>query len=123
MKDVEKLTANFDILHWWKVNSTKFLILAQIARDVLIILVTTVASKSDFSIGGRVLDPFQSLLAPSTLEALIYSQNWLRSKPISDGNSYDLEKVNAGSYRLKSGKLSIIHKLIYIIIFLLYLSV
>jgi hypothetical protein len=31
IEDVEKANANFDILNWWKVNSTKFPILAKIA--------------------------------------------------------------------------------------------
>lgn len=75
MEDVEKLNANFDILNWWKVNSTKFPTLAQIARDVLVILITIVASKSTFNTRGHVLDPFWSLLAPRTVEALIHSQN------------------------------------------------
>jgi hypothetical protein len=71
MEDVEKLNANFDILNWWKVNSTKFPVFAQIARDVLVIPITTVASELAFSTGGLVLDPFRSLLAPSTVEALV----------------------------------------------------
>jgi hypothetical protein len=29
--DVEKMNVNFDILNWWKVNSTKITIIAQIA--------------------------------------------------------------------------------------------
>jgi hypothetical protein len=109
MEDVEKMNVNFDILNWWKVNSTKFSILAQIARDVLAILITTVASESAFSTEGRVLDPFRSSLAPTTVEALICSQNWLRSKSISGGNGYDSEIIDdVESYRLESGKLSII---------------
>jgi hypothetical protein len=81
----------------------------QIARGVLAIPITTVASESAFSIGERVLDPFWSSLAPTTAEALICSQNWLRSKPISGGNGYDSEIIDdAESYRLESGKLSII---------------
>jgi len=51
MEKVEKLNANFNILNWWEVNSTKFSILAQIAQVVLVILITTVTSESTFSTG------------------------------------------------------------------------
>jgi hypothetical protein len=62
-------------LNWWKVSSTKFLILTKIVRDVLAILISTVASESAFSIGRRVLDHFRSSLALVTVEVLICSQN------------------------------------------------
>ncbi|KAF7124301.1 hypothetical protein RHSIM_Rhsim12G0168900 [Rhododendron simsii] len=52
----EKETSNFDILIWWKVNSSKYVILSKVARDVLAIPVSTVASESAFSTGGRVID-------------------------------------------------------------------
>jgi len=85
------------------VNSTKFPVLAQITRIVLAIPITTVSLESAFSTGGRVLDPFRSSLASTTVEALVCVQNWLRSKPI---NGYDTEMVdNPESYRLESGKL------------------
>jgi hypothetical protein len=58
MEEVEKSNANFDILNWWKVNSTKFPILAQITSIVLVIPITTVALESAFSTRGLVLDPF-----------------------------------------------------------------
>jgi hypothetical protein len=64
LEDFESSSPNFDILNWWKVNSTKVLILSKITRDVLAIPVTTVASESAFSTGGHVLDPFRSSLAP-----------------------------------------------------------
>jgi hypothetical protein len=61
-----------------------------------------------------VLDPFRSSLAPTTVETLVCAQNWLRSKPLSNDNGYDTEMVDdPESYRLESGKLSIIHFLIY----------
>jgi len=41
LEDVETPSENFDILMWWKVNSTKFPIHAEIARDVLAIPITT----------------------------------------------------------------------------------
>ena len=83
LEDVETLSENFNILMWWNVNSTKFPVLAEIAQDVLPIPITTVASKSTFSTGGRVIDPFQSSLAAKTVEVLICTQNWLGSSPIS----------------------------------------
>lgn len=50
-----------------------------------------------------MLDPFRSSLAPITVEALVCTQNWLRSKPI---NGYDTEMVeDPESYKLESGKL------------------
>ncbi|CAL5443264.1 unnamed protein product [Camellia sinensis] len=77
--DCEEDNDDFDILGWWKSNSTKYRISSLIARDVLAILVFIVASESAFSTGGRVLDPFRSSLSPITVEALICTQNWLRS--------------------------------------------
>ena len=70
---------NFDILGWWKLNSSKYQILSQIARDVLAVTFSIVASVFAFSTGGRVLDSFRSSLTPKMVEALICAQNWLRS--------------------------------------------
>ncbi|KAG8491680.1 hypothetical protein CXB51_014944 [Gossypium anomalum] len=56
----EDFVEDFDILLWWKVNSPRFLILSKMARDVLAILVSTVASESAFSSGGCVLDQYNS---------------------------------------------------------------
>ena len=69
---------NFNILDWWKLNASRFNILSKIARDVLAVPVSTVASESAFSTGGRVLDQFRSSLTPKMTEALICTQNWLR---------------------------------------------
>ncbi|KAI4357327.1 hypothetical protein L6164_001283 [Bauhinia variegata] len=44
---------NFDVLAWWKANAARFPILSCVARDVLATLVSTVASKSAFGIGGE----------------------------------------------------------------------
>lgn len=71
---------NFDVLKWWKANTLKFKVLSRMARDILSIPVTTVASKSTFSAEGRVLDQFKSSLKPDTFQALICTGDWLRAE-------------------------------------------
>ncbi|KAL5555682.1 hypothetical protein UlMin_037918 [Ulmus minor] len=77
-ENVSLLTPSFDILLWWKVNSTKYNILAMIARDVLAVPVSSVASEQAFSTGGRILDPYRSSLNPKTVNYLICTQSWLK---------------------------------------------
>lgn len=72
-EDIEEASNKFDILMWWKVNSARFLILARIARDVLSIPVSTVASESAFSAEGHILDAFRSSLSPNMVETLFYT--------------------------------------------------
>ncbi|XVF28928.1 hypothetical protein REPUB_Repub15cG0075100 [Reevesia pubescens] len=67
---------NFDILLWWKLN--KFPVLSHIARDVLAVSISTVASESAFSTGDRVLDVYMSSLTMKLVQALICAQDWLR---------------------------------------------
>ena len=64
-------SANLNILDWWKINSCRFPILSNITLELLAMLVSTVASKSTFSTGGRVLDPYRSSLSHQKVEALI----------------------------------------------------
>jgi hypothetical protein len=73
-------TKNFNVLDWWKVAGTRYPTLRMIARDIYAIPVTTVASESAFSTGGRVLSEHRSRLTSKMLEALMCSQNWLRNK-------------------------------------------
>ncbi|CAH1423154.1 unnamed protein product [Lactuca virosa] len=68
----------FDLLDWWKTNKAKYKILGKIARDVLAVPVSTVASESAFSTRGRLLDSFRSSLSPKTVQALVCTQNWIR---------------------------------------------
>jgi hypothetical protein len=61
-------TKDFDVLGWWKINAPKYPIIAAIARDVLAMPISPVASESAFSTGGRILDPFRSTLSPLIVE-------------------------------------------------------
>ncbi|KAH0776683.1 hypothetical protein KY290_008094 [Solanum tuberosum] len=75
--DVEKIK-DFNILTWWKASSERYPIVSRIATDMLVIP-TSVASKSAFSTGGCILDCYRSSSLPKTVEALVCSQQWLRS--------------------------------------------
>jgi hypothetical protein len=70
-------TDNFDILTWWQTNSTEYPTLGRMARDILAVPASTVASESAFSTGKRVLSDFQSRLTPKIVEALVCLQDWI----------------------------------------------
>lgn len=73
-----KRDPNFDILVLWKRNSIEYPILSTMAKDILATPVSTVASESAFSTGGRVIETYRSSLTAEMAEALICTQNWLR---------------------------------------------
>ena len=75
----EKRDPKFDLLGWWKANSIKFPILSKLARHVLAMPISTVASESAFSTGDRVIDKYRSSLNTETAEALICAQDWIRN--------------------------------------------
>ncbi|CAN1244683.1 Putative AC9 transposase [Linum perenne] len=89
----------FNVLDWWKLNSHRYPILSQMARDVLAVPISTVSSESAFSTGGRVLDAFRSSLTPRIVEALICTQDWLRADsraPSIEEDQLDIDKINEG---------------------------
>ena len=58
--------------------------LSKVVKDVLAVPVSTVASKSAFSTGGQIVNPFKSSLSPLMVQNLVCSQNWLQAiVPIS----------------------------------------
>ncbi|XP_065625466.1 zinc finger BED domain-containing protein RICESLEEPER 1-like [Quercus suber] len=81
---------NFEVLGWWKDNSSRYLMLSKVAKDVLAIPVSTVAFESAFSTEGRIVDPFRSSLSPLMVQNLVCAQNWLQATvPFSHRQSRD----------------------------------
>ena len=69
----------FDALEWWKANSLKYRILSKMARDILAIPITAVASEATFSAGSKVIDTYRASLAPETVQALLCGGDWCRN--------------------------------------------
>ena len=88
-ESVNPKTPSFEVLLWWKDNANRYSILSLIARDILAIPISTVASESAFSTSGRILDSFRSSLSPKMVEALVCTQSWLK------GNN---EGIQIGEY-------------------------
>jgi len=74
-----------DMLDWWKNNSQRFSDLALMARNLLNIPTTIVASESAFSIGSRILNKYRNRLLPEDVEAIICTSSWKHL--FSEGNS------------------------------------
>ncbi|CAI0428082.1 unnamed protein product [Linum tenue] len=86
----------FDILGWWSRSGMKYPIISEMARDILAVPISTVASESAFSTRGRVLDSFRTSLSPEVVEALICCEDWIRSSDselVADGEDEGDEVV------------------------------
>ena len=68
----------FETLGWWKTNSDRYQVLSKMARDVLVVPMSTVASELAFSTKGCIFDPFQSSLSPLIVQNLVCTQNWVQ---------------------------------------------
>ncbi|KAL9673447.1 hypothetical protein QQ045_029705 [Rhodiola kirilowii] len=71
--------ATFNILGWWKANSSMYPILYVMAMDILSVPASTVASAA-FSAGGRVVSEKRTSLSSNTIEALICLKDWSLAK-------------------------------------------
>ncbi|XP_031099749.1 zinc finger BED domain-containing protein DAYSLEEPER-like [Ipomoea triloba] len=79
-----------------QIKKQRFPVLSKMARDLLVVPISTVASESAFSTSGRELDSFRSSLTPKIVEALVCAQDWLRlaNQPISvKENIDDVERI------------------------------
>ncbi|GKA74498.1 zinc finger BED domain-containing protein RICESLEEPER 2, partial [Tanacetum coccineum] len=62
---------DFDILNCWKLNSPRFPIISCQSKYPPLL--------SNPPLSGRVLDPYRNCLAPNIVEALVCTQDWIRT--------------------------------------------
>nr|KAJ0185253.1 hypothetical protein LSAT_V11C900470400 [Lactuca sativa] len=72
-----KRTSSINMLEFWKGQQYRYPELAKLAMDILCVPVSTVASESAFSLGGRILNEYRSSMKPDVVEALVCSRDWL----------------------------------------------
>ncbi|XP_019095980.1 PREDICTED: zinc finger BED domain-containing protein RICESLEEPER 2-like [Camelina sativa] len=76
------------VLSWWKVNNSKYPVLAEIAKDVLAMQVSSVASESAFSTSGRIIEPHRSCLSHYMVEVLMCTEQWLKCELNSSDKTF-----------------------------------
>ncbi|WCJ24569.1 hypothetical protein M5689_006519 [Euphorbia peplus] len=69
--------------------------LARIAQDILAILISTVASESAFSIGGKVITSTRSSLKANTIQTLMCLKDWIITQ--DEGNFIGPEETDSSS--------------------------
>jgi hypothetical protein len=69
---------DFDIMNWWKSNSTKYPTLSIMARDVLAMPASAVRCEAALSSEGPVIPKQWSTLNIKTIEALVCARDWIK---------------------------------------------
>ncbi|KNA20152.1 hypothetical protein SOVF_055050 [Spinacia oleracea] len=89
--DALDLNSELDVLEFWHQSSVRYPVVSKMARDLLTIPVSTVASESAFSFGGKTVSASRSSLKSKTIQALICLQDWHRGDSVEDQEQFDLE--------------------------------
>ncbi|KAK2659318.1 hypothetical protein Ddye_005851 [Dipteronia dyeriana] len=70
--DVVKDKEEFDLLLWWKTYTYRYPVLSHLARDVMVIPVSTVYLEQAFSTSGRIIEPIRRCLSSEMVEPWRY---------------------------------------------------
>jgi hypothetical protein len=77
--DSDNVTAykdNFDFLLWWRDHKLTYLVLCIIARDIMVVPISTVSSESCFSLTARIIEERRRRLLPEHVEMLACIKDW-----------------------------------------------
>ena len=69
-------------LEWWKIHSSEYPILAQMAKDYLTVMSTSVPCEQLFSVAGKQITQTRNRLHPDTTRACLCLKSWLEQEII-----------------------------------------
>ena len=85
-------------MKWWKSHESTFPILSKMAHDLLTSSVSTVASKSSFSIDANIIGNRRTTLTTKMLEVLVCLKEWedghMRLQTLEDEFKEVFEKLH-----------------------------
>ena len=71
---------DFDIINWWQEHKKSYPVLSILAKDVLVVPVSTISSESTFSLTGRVLEDRRGRLTSDMVEILTCLKDWYQAE-------------------------------------------
>ncbi|KAG4162492.1 hypothetical protein ERO13_D01G118050v2 [Gossypium hirsutum] len=83
-----ELNSQIDVLDYWSKSLVRYNELSLLARDLLAIPISNVASESAFSMDKKVITPLKSSLTPKTVQVVVCLDDWMRAKGFSTSNYY-----------------------------------
>ena len=91
---------SFSVLSWWRDHKRTYPILSILAKDVLIVLVSTISSESAFSLCGRLIEERRRSLTPEHVEMLSLAKDWEQAAVRQQHcvENKDLEELMANMY-------------------------
>ncbi|KAK2659633.1 hypothetical protein Ddye_006166 [Dipteronia dyeriana] len=91
--DVVEDNEEFDLLLWWKTYTYKYPVLSHLARDILVIPVSTESLEQAFSTSGRIIEPRRNSLSPEMVEVLTCLWDWEHAKKRLQNLTVDKELI------------------------------
>ena len=91
---------SFSILGWWEAHKRTYPILSVLAKDIMIVSVSTVSSESAFSLTGRLIEERRRSLTSEHVEMLSLIKDWEQAarRQQHDVENRDLEEKMANLF-------------------------
>ncbi|KAM3394245.1 hypothetical protein P3S68_003247 [Capsicum galapagoense] len=77
---LENHRRRINALDWWRGNETQYHVLSRLARDILNVPMSTVASESAFSQGRQQLGDNRHSLGSNAINVLVCLKDWIRAE-------------------------------------------